>query len=169
MSKLFPRLFEPSNLGDMRLKNRIMKAPQHMGLANPDGSVTERMLRYYKQVALGGPAMVIVEYAWIDNDASKASPCQLGVADYEQIAGLSLLAGTIQGAGAKVGLQISHAGRQKFLCRRPIKAASRVPWEELYYFQGCPPPDELTMQAASSTPNLLPKLGSRPGVAVDLA
>ncbi len=146
MSKLFPRLFEPSVLGGMKLKNRIMKAPQHMGLANPDGSVTERMLQYYKQVALGGTGMVIVEYAWIDKDASKASPCQLGVADLEHIAGLSQLARTIQAAGAKAGLQISHGGRQKFLCRKPVKAASRVPWEELYYFQGCPPPDELTFE-----------------------
>jgi len=146
MSRLFPKLFEPSILGGMRLKNRIFKAPQHMGLANPDGSVTERMLKYYKQVALGGAAMVIVEYAWVDHDASQASPCQLGVADLQHIAGLSALAKTIQGAGAKAGLQISHAGRQKFLCRPPIKSASRVPWEELYYFEGCPPPDELTFE-----------------------
>ena len=138
MSKLFPRLFEPTVLGGMKLKNRIMKAPQHMGFANPDGSVTEGMLQYYKQVALGGSAMVIVEYAWIDKDASKASPCQLGVADHEHIAGLSRLARIIQSAGAKAGLQISHGGRQKFLCRRPIKAASRVPWEELYYSRVAP-------------------------------
>jgi 2,4-dienoyl-CoA reductase-like NADH-dependent reductase (Old Yellow Enzyme family)/thioredoxin reductase len=146
MSKLFPKLFEPSNLGGIELKNRIIKAPQHMGLANPDGSVTERMLQYYKNVALGGAGMIIVEYAWVDHDASQASPCQLGVADMQHIAGLSVLAKTIQGAGAKAGLQISHAGRQKFLCRPPIKSASRVPWEELYYFEGCPPPDELTFE-----------------------
>jgi 2,4-dienoyl-CoA reductase-like NADH-dependent reductase (Old Yellow Enzyme family)/thioredoxin reductase len=146
MSKLFPKLFESSDLGGIRLKNRIMKAPQHMGLANPDGSVTERMLQYYKSVALGGAGMVIVEYAWVDHDASQASPCQLGVADMQHIAGLSVLAKTIQGAGAKAGLQISHAGRQKFLCRPPIKSASRVPWEELYYFEGCPPPNELTFE-----------------------
>jgi 2,4-dienoyl-CoA reductase-like NADH-dependent reductase (Old Yellow Enzyme family)/thioredoxin reductase len=146
MSKLFPKLFEPSTLGGIRLKNRIMKAPQHMGLANPDGSVTERMLQYYKNVALGGAGMIIVEYAWVDHDASQASPCQLGVADMQHIAGLSVLAKTIQCAGAKAGLQISHAGRQKFLCRPPIKSASRVPWEELYYFEGCPPPDELSFE-----------------------
>ena len=130
MSKLFPKLFEPSDLGGIKLKNRIIKAPQHMGLANPDGSVTERMLQYYKDVALGGVGMVLVEYAWVDHDASQASPCQLGVADMQHIAGLSVLAKTIRGAGAKAALQISHAGRQKFLCRPPIKSASRVPWEE---------------------------------------
>lgn len=43
----------------MRLKNRIIKAPQYTGLANPDGLVTDRMLRYYKEVASRGLSMVI--------------------------------------------------------------------------------------------------------------
>ena len=63
MSKLFPKLFEPPVLGGVKPNNRIMKAPQYMGLANPNGSVTEGMLQYYKQVAPSRSAMVIVEYA----------------------------------------------------------------------------------------------------------
>ena len=145
MQTKFPKLFEPGLIGNVRLKNRVIKAPQHTGLANPDGSVTDRMLRYYKDVALGGVSMVIVEYAWIDNDASRASPCQLGIASMDHIPGLSLLAQTIQANGAKAAIQISHAGRQKFTLSRPIKAPSAVPWEEIYA-AGCPPPDELTFE-----------------------
>jgi len=143
MQTMFPKLFEPGFIGNLKLKNRIVKAPQHTGLANPDGSVTERMIRYYKDVALGGVSLIIVEYAWIDNDASRASPCQLGIANMDHIPGLSLLAQIIQANGAKAGIQISHAGRQKFTLSRPIKAPSTVPWEEIYA-QGCPPPDVLT-------------------------
>ena len=145
MQTKFPKLFEPGLIGNVRLKNRVIKAPQHTGLANPDGSVTDRMLRYYKDVALGGVSMVIIEYAWIDNDASRASPCQLGIASMDHIPGLSLLAQTIQANGAKAAIQISHAGRQKFTLSRPIKAPSAVPWEEIYA-AGCPPPDELTFE-----------------------
>jgi 2,4-dienoyl-CoA reductase-like NADH-dependent reductase (Old Yellow Enzyme family)/thioredoxin reductase len=141
----FPKLSEPGRIGNIPLKNRIIKAPQHTGLANPDGSVTDRMLRYYKDVAMGGVSMVIVEYAYVDNDASKASPCQLGVSSMDHIAGLSLLAQTIRANGAKAALQISHAGRQKFTLSRPIKAPSTVPWEEMH-FMGCPPPDVLTFE-----------------------
>ncbi len=145
MSTMFPKLFETEKIGGMKLKNRIIKAPQHTGLSAPDGSITERLIRYYKEVALGGVGLIIVEYAWIDNDASRAAPCQIGVADINHIAGLSLLAQTIQANGAKAALQISHAGRQKFLCAPPIKAPSRVPWEELH-LQGCPVPQELTFE-----------------------
>jgi 2,4-dienoyl-CoA reductase-like NADH-dependent reductase (Old Yellow Enzyme family)/thioredoxin reductase len=145
MQTRFPKLFEPGLTGNVRLKNRVIKAPQHTGLANPDGSVTDRMLRYYKDVALGGVSMVIIEYAWIDNDASRASPCQVGIASMDHIPGLSLLAQTIQANGAKAAIQISHAGRQKFTLSKPIKAPSAVPWEEIYA-AGCPPPDELTFE-----------------------
>ncbi len=142
MKTNFTKLFEPGRIGGIQLKNRVIKAPQHTGLANPDGSVTERMLRYYKDVASGGVGMIIVEYAWIDNDASRASPCQLGISSVDHIPGLSLLAQTIQANGAKAGIQISHAGRQRFTLARP-KAPSTVPWEEIYA-AGCPAPDVLT-------------------------
>ena len=142
MKTMFPRLSEPGCIGNIRLKNRMIKAPQHTGLSNPDGSVTERMLRYYRDVASGGVSMVIVEYAWIDNDASRASPCQLGISSVDHVPGLSLLAQTIQANGAKAAIQISHAGRQRFTLARP-KAPSTVPWEEIYA-QGCPAPDVLT-------------------------
>jgi len=145
MEMMFKKLFEPGWIGNLRLKNRIIKAPQHTGLANPDGSVTDRMIRYYKEVTMGGVSMVIVEYAYIDNDASRASPCQLGISSMDHIPGLSLLAQTIQANGAKAAIQISHAGRQKFTLSKPIKAPSRVPWEEIYA-AGCSPPDELTFE-----------------------
>src|SRR4030042_5362726 len=112
MNTMFPKLCEPGFIDDVRIKNRMLKAPQHTGLCNPDGSVTDRMIRYYKEVAMGGAGMVIVEYAYIDNDASRASPCQLGISSMDHIPGLSLLAQTIQANGAKAAIQISHAGRQ---------------------------------------------------------
>ena len=114
MRTTFPRLFEPGHIGNVTLKNRVVKAPQHTGLANPDGSVTERLLRHYRSLAQGGAGLITVEYAWVDNDASKASPCQLGIASIEHLPGLSLLAQTIQANGAKASIQISHAGRQRF-------------------------------------------------------
>jgi 2,4-dienoyl-CoA reductase-like NADH-dependent reductase (Old Yellow Enzyme family)/thioredoxin reductase len=144
MQQRYPRLFEPGRIGNLELKNRILKAPQHTGLANPDGSVTDRMLRYYRQVAQGGVAMVIVEYAWIDDDASRASPCQLGIARIDHIPGLSLLADTIKANGAKAAIQISHAGRQRFILEQP-KAASDVPWPEITA-AGCPIPVPLTVE-----------------------
>lgn len=145
MNKAFVRLFESGKIGEMELKNRIVKAPQWTLLGARDGSVTERLIRHYREVARGGTALVIIEYAYVDNKASKAGACQLGVADNEYIPGLSLLAQTIQANGAKAALQISHCGRQKPLGIPPIKAPSRVPLEGSL-LRGWPVPEELTFE-----------------------
>ena len=42
-----------------------MKAPQSSGMSNIDGSVTERLVRYYREQAAGGAGMIIVEYAYV--------------------------------------------------------------------------------------------------------
>ncbi len=144
MQTSFPRLFDPGRIGNVALKNRIIKAPQHTGLANPDGSITDRLLRYYRDVAQGGAAMVVVEYAWIDDLYGRASPCQLGIARMDHLPGLSLLADTIKAQGAAASIQISHAGRQRFTLEQP-KAASDVPWPEITA-QGCPIPIPLTIE-----------------------
>ena len=144
MGNPFPRLFEPGRIADLSLKNRIIKAPQHTGLANPDGSITDRLLRYYKEVALGGCAMVVVEYCWVDDLYSRASPCQLGISRMDHLPGLSLLCDTIKAQGAVAGIQISHAGRQRFILEQP-KAASDVPWPEITAM-GCPIPMPMTIE-----------------------
>jgi 2,4-dienoyl-CoA reductase-like NADH-dependent reductase (Old Yellow Enzyme family)/thioredoxin reductase len=143
--EMFPNLFRPGVIGNVEIKNRIIKAPQTTGMGGRDGSVTPRLLRFYKELALGGAGMIIVEYTFIDHIASKSAHCQTGIADNEFIAGLALLAETIKDNGARACLQIEHCGRQKFLGTPPIKAPSRVPWEELYAMTGVVP-EELTIE-----------------------
>lgn len=144
MQTSYPRLFEPGRIGNVALKNRIVKAPQHTGLANADGTITDRLLRYYKDVAKGGVGMVVVEYAWVDNLYSRASPCQLGISKMDHMPGLSLLCDTIKAQGAAAAIQISHAGRQRFILEQP-KAASAVPWPEITAM-GCPIPIPMTTE-----------------------
>lgn len=139
------KLFTPGKINRLELKNRIIKAPQTTGLGGLDGSVTERLIRYYKELARGGVGLVIVGYAWVDKKASKSAQCQIGIADNEHIPGLAWLAQTIQENGAKAGIQIEHCGRQKFLGTPPIKAPSRIPWEELHAMGGAVP-EELTFE-----------------------
>lgn len=141
----YPHLFKPGKIGGLRLDNRLIKAPQTTAMGARDGSVTERLIRYYRDQASGGVGLVIVGYAWVDHKASKSAQCQIGVADNEHIPGLAWLAQTIQDAGAKAGLQLEHCGRQKFLGTPPIKAPSRIPWEELHAMGGAVP-EELTFE-----------------------
>lgn len=141
----YPNLFKAGRIGELETRNRIVRSPCCTGMGGMDGTVTDRLIRHYTELARGRPGLLIVEYSYIDKAASKSAQCQLGCADNEHIPGLAWLARTIQSHGVKAGLQLEHAGRQKFLGTPPIKAPSRIPWEELHAMGGSVP-EELTFE-----------------------
>ena len=143
--KYFPNLFKEGKIGNLTISNRVVKAPQSTGLSNMDGTVSERLIRHYKRLAQGGAGLIIVEYAFVDNEASKSAHNQLGISSNEHISGLAWLASTIKEAGAVAGIQIEHCGRQKFLGTHPILAPSRLPWPTLYERTGIVP-EEITLE-----------------------
>ncbi len=131
MTHTFKKLFTPGRIGTLDIPNRIVKAPTSTGLCNIDGSVSERLFRHYKNIAKGGLGLLIVEYAFVDEIASKSAHCQLGISTDDHISGLAWLAGMIKDEGVRAAIQLEHCGRQKFLGTQPIKAASAIPWPSL--------------------------------------
>lgn len=147
MAHEFKRLFTPGRIGSLEIPNRIVKAPTSTGMSNMDGTVSERLFRHYRNIAKGGVGLLIVEYAYVDDIASKSAHCQLGISSNEHITGLAWLADMIKNEGARAGIQIEHCGRQKFLGTRPIKSASAVPWPKLKEIVGDGAiPDVLTVE-----------------------
>ena len=132
MSKLFPHVFAPGKIGTLTLKNRVVKAPQSSGMSNMDGTVSERLVRYYRDQAAGGAGLIVVEYAYVDDIGAKSAHCHLGISNNEHIPGLAWLAENIKEMGAAAGIQIEHCGRQKFLGTQPICAPSALPWPKLW-------------------------------------
>lgn len=117
------KLFEPFQIKNVNLRNRIVMPPMGSRLALPDGAVSETLINYYEERAKGGVGLIIVEYSYIDDKASKAIPGQLGVYDEKLIPLLNELAERIKAYGAKVGLQINHAGRatsKAIIGRKPL-------------------------------------------------
>jgi 2,4-dienoyl-CoA reductase-like NADH-dependent reductase (Old Yellow Enzyme family) len=55
------RMFEEFKLGTAKLVNRFMFPPIKLAYGNPDGTVTERQIQFYRQIAREGPAVVILE------------------------------------------------------------------------------------------------------------
>ena len=81
-------LFRPGRIGSLELKNRVIKSPQTTALSNPDGTVTPRLVNHYRRLAEGGPALIIVEYSHVDDDAAKSIHNQVGISRREHISGL---------------------------------------------------------------------------------
>src|SRR5690625_2587940 len=132
-------LFTPAKIGNLTIKNRIVKSPQATALSNPDGTASARTINHYKRLAEGGIGLVMTEYTYVDRDASKSIHNQLGNTHREHVPGMGWLVDEVHAAGAKVGMQLVHAGRQKFLGTAPIKAASNVSWDYVEMQNGVRP------------------------------
>jgi 2,4-dienoyl-CoA reductase-like NADH-dependent reductase (Old Yellow Enzyme family)/thioredoxin reductase len=138
----YKKLLEPGKIGNLEVRNRVIKAPCQTRFASRDGSVTPRLLRYYKEAAKGGVGLVIVEHSYVNREAGQRSVCQLGIYDDACISGLAALAEVIKEYGVSAGIQITHAGRQGI--GPHIVAPSRVPWEESFEETGIIPAELTT-------------------------
>ncbi|MFG2791013.1 FAD-dependent oxidoreductase [Streptomyces sp. NPDC048419] len=125
----FDSLFRTGAIGDLTLRNRVVKSPNTTATCNPDGTVSERTVSHYRRLGEGGTGLVMVEYTYVDDDASKSIHGQPGASRQDHVPGLGLLADEVRSTGAAVGLQLVHAGRQRFLGTSPMKSASTSSWE----------------------------------------
>lgn len=90
-------------------KNRMMLAPMTNFSSTDNGVVTEAELDYYRERSKGVGA-VITAVANV-TPGGKGFPGEIGIDRDELGEGLSKLANTIKGEGAKAIIQIFHAGR----------------------------------------------------------
>ncbi|MBM6699582.1 FAD-dependent oxidoreductase [Bifidobacterium pullorum subsp. saeculare] len=98
------RLMEPLDIRHMRLKNRIMFPPMTTGYEARDGSITEQSINFYKRVAEGGAAYIVLGDV---TPVSTISPTPKLVTD-EQIPSFAALADALHAFDCKLGLQVFH-------------------------------------------------------------
>eukprot|EP00903_Cladosiphon_okamuranus_P002155 g2153.t1 len=119
--------------------------------ATQDGCVSDLMFPYYRAFAEGGFAAVITEGVYTDKAYSQGYQYQPGITDPEQAAGWAKLTRDIQSAGAKVILQLMHAGalsqhnRYTTETRAPSSVTPKGTQMEVYRGEGpYPTPQELS-------------------------
>lgn len=120
-------LFQPWNIGNLTLKNRIFMPAMHLNMCR-NFEVTEQVCEFYRVRAEGGAALISVGYATVDENSG--TPTNIGAHDDAFIPGLENLAAAIREGGAKSCVQLNHAGRYNasfFLSGNQAVAPSAVP------------------------------------------
>lgn len=107
----FPALLSPIKIGSLEVKNRFVVPPMGTNFANPDGSVSQQLIDYYVTRAKGGYGLIIVEVTAIE-PAGKAIPFEAGIWSDDQVPGWKKLVDEVHKYGAKIAVQLHHAGRQ---------------------------------------------------------
>ena len=104
-------LFRKGKIGSLELKNRIVMPPMVTNYASRDGAVTEQYKDYLRERAKGGVGLIIVEATYV-HLWGKGFINNLGIDRDELIPGLRELTKVAHDAGAKIAIQLYHAGRQ---------------------------------------------------------
>lgn len=101
------RLFEPVELGPVALRNRTLRAAAFEGMSEGHRP-TPALVEYHRAVARGGIGMTTVAYAAVERSGLTFSH-QLWLRG-EIIDDLRVLTAAVHAEGAKVSIQIGHAG-----------------------------------------------------------
>ncbi|HEY86660.1 MAG TPA: FAD-dependent oxidoreductase [Dehalococcoidia bacterium] len=107
----FKKLLEPGRIGQLELRNRIVMAPMGTNFATRDGYVTERIKNYYEERAKGGVGLIIAGVVAVDAPRGKNLDYQVAISDDKFVLGLGELAEAVHRHGAKIALQLVHAGK----------------------------------------------------------
>lgn len=125
------KLFEEFRLKNMELKNRIVLPPMCMYQATQDGFPTLFHICHYATRALGGAGLIIIESTGVTPEG-RITDHDLGAWNDSQIDGLKRIVAACHEYGAKVALQINHAGRKSKTSAGPNLAPSALRFGEDY-------------------------------------
>ena len=141
-NKFYPRLFQKGKIGNLTVKNRIIRNSMGTYLANPDCSVTINNVRAAAEAASGGCGLVFMDNVVIRGMYHMG----LSAANDTYIPGLAMMAEAIQAHGALAGMQLSHPGRDTgFVGGTEVVSASRITFEP-WYEAGAELPRELSIE-----------------------
>lgn len=118
------KLFQPFQLGDITLANRMVMAPLTRSRAEAGNVPGPLTIEYYSQRASIG--LIIAEATQVSAQA-QGYPATPGVHTADQIAGWKKVTDAVHAKGGKIFLQIWHTGRMSHTAFQPGEQAPVAP------------------------------------------
>jgi NADPH2 dehydrogenase len=121
---------QPYTLKSITLKNRIVMPPMCMYQAT-DGQINAFHRAHYATRAMGQVGFIIVEATAVTPEG-RITDHDLGLWSDDHIAGFKQLVDEVHAYGAKIGIQLQHAGRKSTSSSIPHLAPSAIPFSERF-------------------------------------
>lgn len=113
-NKHFPHLFAEGQIGNFKVKNRVVMLPMARQFQGFNGEVTPKTIEYYVERAKGGVGLIILGSTRVFPPEHKFyTPASLNLSDNRYLPGHCDLVQAIHAYGTKVGIQFGHVGGQK--------------------------------------------------------
>ncbi|WP_409250744.1 NADH:flavin oxidoreductase [Bacillus sp. SCS-153A] len=134
------QLFSTTSIKGISLENRIGLAPMTRTSATPEGLATEDMAQYYTNFAKGGFGFILTEGTYTDDKYSQGYRNQPGIINNEQIDAWKKVTESVKQQGAKIFMQLMHAGAlsqgNRFTSETAGPSAVKPKGEQLGFYGG---------------------------------
>ena len=103
-------LFSPGKIGNVRIKNRIIRSATWESRATEEGYVTDSLIEFYEELAKGGTGLIITGYIAVDPIGAQTIR-MTRIYDDSYIPGQKKVVKTIhEYSDVKVAAQLAHTG-----------------------------------------------------------
>ena len=117
-------LLTPFTYKNLELKNRIVMPPMcQYSVTAKDGKPNDWHFVHYTSRAVGGTGLIIVEMTDVEPDG-RITDLDLGIWSDEHIPAFARLVDACHHHGAKMGIQIGHAGRKAQDAKVPVSSSA---------------------------------------------
>jgi len=119
-------LFGSVNIGGLTLRNRFVRSATYDGCAEKNGHVSQNQVRMYEELVRGGVGLIITGITYV-NPSGQISVFQNSLSSDDCIPGFRELAETVHRGGAKIAVQLFHAGRETAKTFKPQRKQAIAP------------------------------------------
>lgn len=105
-------LFSKTKIGDIEVKNRLIRSATHDGLADENGAPSDKLIRKYENLAKNNIGCIITGYAAVSPNGVSPYPRMLKIYNDSVIEKYKELTDAVHRHGTPIVLQIAHCGRQ---------------------------------------------------------
>jgi len=119
-------VFETCSLGTLTLKNRIIRSATHEGMAHPDGTPTDDLLKMYRSLSAGGAGAIITGYVGVRQNGKTLANMRMFDRD-EYIDVYRSINGQLKQYHTPMILQIAHGGSRSISRITGLEVVSASP------------------------------------------
>ncbi len=105
------KIFEPIEIKNLKLSNRVMRSATWDATADDVGGVTDASVKIYRELGKGNIGLIVTGHAYVSHPLGQATALQYGIYSDAMIPGLKKLIQAVRNGGdSKIAVQIAHAG-----------------------------------------------------------
>src|SRR4030042_3717670 len=119
-------LFDPVKIEGRTLRNRFVRSATYDGCAEKNGHVSQKQLGMFEELARGGVGLIVTGITYA-HPSGQISVFQNSLASDDCIPGFRKLAETVHDRGAKIAVQLFHAGRETAKTFKPQRKQAIAP------------------------------------------